>query len=216
MDLAAVVVPVGSDEQPRLDLAESIEHALYAEVGRTRRPRGSNRGAAERRHNRFRNVGDEARNAIAGLNARSPQRICESSDFTPELARADGPMDPVFTVENQRRSIVGAAQQVLGEVEPGAGKEARAGHALEALGDAPAPGPANVREIPDRRPELVGPIQRELIERGVVAQADPPLMLESVSERRDGGRRDAFGRRRPEWGRHSPGLYDPAGAGPGV
>jgi hypothetical protein len=80
----------------------------------------------------------------------------------------------------------------------------------------PALEAADAGEVPERRPERFGPIERELIEGAVVPKADPPLMFQGVPERGDVGGRDALARGRPERRRHSPGLYDPAAAGPGV
>jgi hypothetical protein len=204
--LATIEVPVSGNQNPRLNLPEAIEHALNAEIGRAGRPHGADRGAPERRDHRLRKVGNEPRDAIASLDARPSQGFRKTSGVSSKFARADGPMHLVLAIENQRRAIVVAAQQVLGEVEPGAREEPRAGHAIEALGDVRAFRAANACEIPDRGPERIRPFERELIERGVVAQADPPPVLERVSERRDVGRRDAFGRRSPERSGHSPGL----------
>jgi hypothetical protein len=44
--LAAVVVAVAGDQHLGLDLAEAVEHALHAEVGRAGRPDGAELAAA--------------------------------------------------------------------------------------------------------------------------------------------------------------------------
>src|SRR5262249_21142561 len=45
--LSGVRVRVGRDEDARLDLAEPIQYALHAEIGRARRPRCADRRRAE-------------------------------------------------------------------------------------------------------------------------------------------------------------------------
>ena len=53
MLLAAVPIPVGGDQHLRLDLAEAVEHALHAEIGRAGRPDAADRCGRQRADHRF-------------------------------------------------------------------------------------------------------------------------------------------------------------------
>src|SRR5207237_9202204 len=74
----AVKVAVSGDEHARLDLAESIEHPLHAEVRRTRGPDGADRRGAERRNDGFRHIRYKSRDTIAGTNAHRAERSGEA------------------------------------------------------------------------------------------------------------------------------------------
>ncbi len=83
--LAAVDVALGGDQDARLDLPESIEHPLDAEVRRARRPDRADRRRAEHRDDRLGNVREVRGHAIAGLDTRRPQRRREGRDLGAKL-----------------------------------------------------------------------------------------------------------------------------------
>ena len=155
--LAAVEVAVGGDQHARLDLAEAIEHALHAEVRRARRPDRADRRRAERRDDRLGHVRQVPGDAIAGLDARAPQRRRE-----PRRPRRTAPRSvsvrrrPPSPLKMIAGAVVAPAQQVLGEVQRGVGKEARAGHAVEVVDDARARVAADAAEVPDGRQKSAG------------------------------------------------------------
>ena len=66
MRLAAVAVAVDGEQHLRLDLAEAVEHALHAEIGRAGRPDRAEAGGREHRDDRLRHVRHEAGDAVAG------------------------------------------------------------------------------------------------------------------------------------------------------
>src|SRR5688572_20857602 len=59
--LAIVVIAVAGDEEARLDLAETVEDALLAEIGRAGRPDAAERGDGEESDDRLRHVGHDGR-----------------------------------------------------------------------------------------------------------------------------------------------------------
>ena len=73
--LAVVAVAVGAEQHLGLDLAEAVEHALHAEVGRAARPHGAEARRGEHRGGRFREVGQIAGDAIALADAHVGERL---------------------------------------------------------------------------------------------------------------------------------------------
>ncbi len=74
--LAVVPVAVRRDEDDRLDLAEAVEHALFAEVRRAGRPDGADRGGGEHAGDGLRHVGHHRRDAVALLHAERAGKSC--------------------------------------------------------------------------------------------------------------------------------------------
>ncbi|MCY1238499.1 hypothetical protein D9M72_512400 [compost metagenome] len=73
--LAVIPVAVAGDEQLRRDLAEPIENALLAEIGRAGRPDRPDRGGRQHQRDGFRHVRHHRRDAIARADALRFQRL---------------------------------------------------------------------------------------------------------------------------------------------
>ena len=73
--LGVVVVAVDCDQQPGLDLPEAIDDALSTEVRRARRPHRPQTRRSEHSNDRFRHVGDDGTDTIAGDDARVRHRL---------------------------------------------------------------------------------------------------------------------------------------------
>src|SRR5918992_1927951 len=110
MSLAAVEISVGGDENARFDLPEPVEHALYAEVRRARRPDGADCRGTERRHHRFGQVRKVAGDTIAAPDARGAKRGRESADLGAQLVMADRPGPPILAREDQGGAAAGLAE----------------------------------------------------------------------------------------------------------
>ena len=154
--LAAVEIAVGSDEDARLDLPEAIEHALHAEIRRARRPHRSHRGRAERRDDRFRQIRQVAGDPVARPHADLTKRRRKARHRDVQFSVADRP-ESSFAVEDQRRSVIAAAEHVRGEVEPCIREELRARHLVRIHCDTAAHLAANVRKRPQLAPEICRP-----------------------------------------------------------
>ena len=128
--LAAVPVAVGGEQDLGLDLAEAVEHAAHAEVGRARGPDRAERGRREHRDDGLGAVRQDARDPIARAHADAAQPRGERADLRAQLRERQLAARAVLAGEDQRGRGVVAAQQVLGVVEPRSGEEARAGHAV--------------------------------------------------------------------------------------
>ena len=72
--LAVVVVAVAGDQHLRLDLAEAVEHALHAEVGRAGRPHRADRRRRQHADDALGHVGQDGGDPVAGADARLAQR----------------------------------------------------------------------------------------------------------------------------------------------
>ena len=198
--LAAVAVAVGGEQHLGLDLAEAVEHAAHAEVGRARGPDRAERRRGEHRDDRLGAVRQDAGDAIAGAHAHRAQlrgeRARPARAAPPTRARARAPSSPRKI--SAGRGVV-AAQQVLGVVEPRSGEEARAGHAVV---DQPGRG-RRARRSPRRspRPRARTPRARpptSATDRCSSAKRRPVVSLDARAERAQLRALDARRRRRPE------------------
>src|SRR5574337_2097317 len=121
--LAGIEIAVAGEQHLGLDLAETVKHAVDAEVRRTGGPDGTDTGRREHGNDGFWAVGHEARDAIAWLYSGFFQGIRESGDLAIEFLVSIGNAQMfVFAAKYQRRSFVAVAQQVLGEVKARARK----------------------------------------------------------------------------------------------
>ena len=193
MGLAGVEIAVGGEHHLGRDLAEPVEHALNAEIGRAGGPDGPEARRRQHRRHRLRHVGHEARDPVAGNDAGRLHRLGEARDEIVELAMAEAPADLVLAAEDDGVAVVAPAQQVLGVVEPGLGEELRARHLARVL-DADGAGPLadHAREGPELAPEGFRLGDRPAIEGGHVGLAG---FAAEAGEDRVG---DALGARPPE------------------
>src|SRR5439155_7375309 len=87
--LAVVAVAVGAEEHFRLDLAEALEHAVDAEVGRARGPDDSLGNRGEREHPRLGDVRDERRDAVARAQPERKQGLRGARHVAVEIGIGD-------------------------------------------------------------------------------------------------------------------------------
>ena len=86
-------------------------------------------------------------------------------------ARLTFRLRPILAAEDQRRPGIAPAQQVLGEVEPGLGEPARAGHLLAVGEHGPAPGLGDdAAKLPDLAPERLPVLHRPAVQRRIVVE----------------------------------------------
>ena len=83
MRLAGVVVAVDRDQHLGLDLAEAVDDALHAEIGRAGGPHRAEAGGGEHGDDRLGHVGELRGDAVAGPDAAGGERVAH--------ARAPGP-----------------------------------------------------------------------------------------------------------------------------
>ena len=134
---AAVVHPavppvaVGGEQDHRLELGEPGGGAVGAVVLGAGRPDRADAGGGEERDQRRRGVGEVADHPVTALDAGVAEPLGERRDLGPELRPGRLAGGPVLADGGDGHGVVvagPAAQGVLGVVEPGAGKPARAGH----------------------------------------------------------------------------------------
>jgi len=162
--LAIIVVAVAGYEKLRLDLSETIERALHAEIGRAGRPDRPERGDGQHCGHRLRHVGQHRRHPVADTDPMRNKELLEPRYGRAQLLPAQAALDLVLAPEDDGGVLVRARQQILGEIEPGIGEKPRAGHlvAVEKEGGA-AFIPNDFAEIPKRRPEHFGHADRKCV-----------------------------------------------------
>jgi hypothetical protein len=193
-DLAVVVVAVRTEQHLRLDLAETVEHPLYPEIGGAGRPDRPQGRARQHGHDGLGHVRHETGDPVALADTQIGQRRGGARDQIVKLAVAQAPAHLVLAPEHDGVVIVAAAQQVLGEIEPRLGIEARARHLVAIDQDRPARSfvdhPA---KIPDLFPERLDIVDRPGVEVMVIAEGTAPAFGERHHEMRQVGRSDPLG-----------------------
>ena len=181
-----IAVAVGDEQDLRLDLAEAVEHAAYAEIRRARRPDDALRQRGEREHPGLGHVRDKGRGAIARAQAQLRERLRGARHVAGEVGVAHAALEAALVPEHERVALVAAPEQVLGEIQARVRKPLGAWHLVAVhqhraalfRSDHAAP-------VPDLRPELLGMVHRPLVELGVGIQLELVLAHDMASELRD-------------------------------
>ncbi len=170
--LAAVVVAVAGDQHLGLDLAEAVEHALDAEIGRAGRPHRTDRSGGEHADDALGHVGHDGGHPVADAHAGLAQGLRGARDLGGELAPAHAALDLVLAPEHERVAVaILVLEQVLGEVQARARKEPRARHlvAVDEIGRRTLVAD-HAGEIPQSRPELARVLGRVAMQLLVVGE----------------------------------------------
>ena len=177
-DLAGVPVAVGGDEQLRLDLAEAVEHAVRAEIGRARRPDRADRGGGEHRGDRLGHVRHQRRDAVARRRRRARGSACCSRETRAWRSRQESRgLDLVLAAEDDGVAVVVPARAGSRRSSACAsGKKRRAGHPVA---------------VDEQRPALVADRRRRSPRAGPRRRPDPRPTRHAA--RRSRGRSDRCG-----------------------
>ncbi len=129
--LAIVLVAVGHDQYLGRNLGEAIQDAGFAKIGRAARPYGPHGVGRQKRHHGLRNVGQHRRHAVTRLDA----PLAQPGGHGRHLVFQGGPgyfgEYLPLRLKHHRRVLIGPVpENMLGVVEPGAGKPLRADHIL--------------------------------------------------------------------------------------
>ena len=198
--LAGIIIAIAGDEDLRRDLAEAVEDAALAEVGRARRPDGAERGGGQKTHDRFRHVGNDSANPVAGFDACRGKGAIEARHRRVKLAPAHAALDPVLAAEHQCIPVIGFPQQVFGIVQFGVGKEAGARHLIAVDQHAiAAVFRLHIAEIPQRAPEGVRALDRKTQYIVIGVETQTLAALDPLHEPLEIGRGDAGFTRGPQW-----------------
>ena len=127
--LAGVEVAVSAEKHLRLDLAETVQYSLDAEVRRAGGPGRADADAGQHGDYRLGEVGHKAGYPVSRYDPGLPQGLRQTGYRAIQLGVAQPLRLAFFTLEYDRRPVVAKAQQVFGKVEPGAAEPVRAGHA---------------------------------------------------------------------------------------
>ena len=167
--LAVVEIAVGGEEHARRHLAEAVEHAVDAEVGRARRPRRAEARRREHRHDRLRQVRHEAGDPVTRADAELAQPVGDACHFRAQLAVRQFTACAALVAEHYGAVVVVTREQVLGEIEPRVLEPCGTGHPVAALQH--RRGARRVQhagELHHRRPELLALLDRPAPQCGVV------------------------------------------------
>jgi hypothetical protein len=90
--LGAVAVAVDRQQHDGLDLAQPVDHAAGAELGRARRPDGPEAGGGEERHDRLGDVGQVGGHPVAPADPQPHQTRPAPADLVAQLGHRQ--LDP--------------------------------------------------------------------------------------------------------------------------
>ncbi len=197
-----VAVPVSGDGEQHggFELAEAVDDAALAELGRTRRPRGAEARRGEEGDERLGDVGQVADDAVAWADRQPLQPGPCPADGGGELTERQRDRCPGLRAGDDGDVVGGEApaDDVLGVVEPGAGEPPRTRHrALREHGRGRRRrGDAEV--VPERLPEVLQRGDGPGVQCGEVGNGDAALALQPVHVAADAARVAGVGTGCPE------------------
>ena len=169
--LAGIAIAVDGEEHLGRDLAEAVDNRVGAEIGRGRRPHGTQRSGGQRRRDRLGRIGEQAGDMIADAHAGGRECLLKTRNQIAQLAPGEATGRSVLAAKDDCIRIVGASEQVLGEVQARIGKEAGAGHPLAIFEKPFALVADDAAEIPDEVPEGGTLVDRPGVQRAVIGEA---------------------------------------------
>src|SRR5580704_2087316 len=111
-----IQVTIGSEENLRLDLAESIDDALCSEIGRAGRPDRSDAGGGEHGNHRLGHVGNESGNPIARLYPQFFERRRDSRHGSEQLGVGQRSLKSGLAPKYESQTIIAKPEQVISEL----------------------------------------------------------------------------------------------------
>ena len=132
---AAVTVAIDRQQELGVDLAEAVQHAGMAHVGRAARPDGADAGAGKKGDRGFRNVGQIGHHPVARADAERAQRIGHRRNLIAQFAPGELRQAAQFGTGDDGGRIGGRvigveAKYLLGKIEPGAIEPGCARHSV--------------------------------------------------------------------------------------
>ena len=167
LKLAGIPVGVAGDEEPGFDLAEAVEHALFAEIGRAGGPDGAERGDGEHAGDGLRHVRHHGGDAIALADAERGEGLLEFRDARAQLVPGPAVGYLVLAAEDDGVAGTGLLQEVFREVQPSLGEETRLQHAVAVLERHRALLADRAAFVPHRAPERSPVLHRPGVQRVV-------------------------------------------------
>ena len=191
-------IAVGRQQNAGFDLAEAVEHALHAEIGRGRGDRGPEARRCEHEHDGLGHVGHVTGHPVSRRESQRPQRLGEPRGGVMELRPGQVAADPVLGPEHQRGRVVAAPEEVLGVVQAGVGVPAGPRQAIEVDHHALAPMADDAAEVPHRVPERLRLVDRPAPQRPRGVGPGPAAFVREAREPGHVGRRREVGIRGPQ------------------
>ena len=153
-DPLLVAVGIDGEEHRGLDLTQALGGGGRADVGGAARPEGAESGGSQHAHGRLDQVGHVGGHPVTHAHACGAQGLGHAGHRLVELGVAHAPRRRRLAHEHEGGALVPETQQVLGEVEAGAGEPVRAGEHREVLDRrCEGHGGLDLEELPGRRPE---------------------------------------------------------------
>ena len=194
--LAVVPIAVDREEDFRLDLAETVEHAALAEIGRAGRPDRPERGHRQHERDAFRQVRQHGGDAVAPADAGRAQGLLQAGDCGLQLIPGQAAGRLVLAAEHDGVAAAAPGEQILGKVDARVGKEGRPRHGL-ARGQARALFAHDAAEIPQQIPEGARLRNRPEVEVRIALQGELMPEVRLLHEGHELGGGHAFRPRHP-------------------
>ena len=205
---AAAVAVVGAGEQHGGgDLAETVEHARGAEVGRSGAEHCAEAGRGQHHRVGLGAVGHPGRHPVPRSHPGVDQQLLDPADHVVQLGPGEVDGLAVLAAEDERGVRRRLAQQVPGHVEPGVGQEPGAPHPLAhlrapvlagRLDESFAPIALDVAPVPHRGPELAAVLHRPPVQAGPVRQVQAAALAQPAPEALEVGTGYPLRRGRPQ------------------
>ena len=181
IDVFSSVLIAGTDDQQfGRNLAETVDDAIHAELGRRGRPDRAEAGAGKHGHQCLPGIGHHGSHTVACDDACGLERRLQPRYMGGQLGVGERLAVAILAYGNNGRAVVATAQQVFGEVQGGVGEPLRFGHLWPFTQHLARRGvPAHVeivgKGLPEGGPLFDAPAVQRLVvgELQVVAQVDP-------------------------------------------
>ncbi len=201
--LAGISIAVGAEEQTGLDLPKAIQHSMLAEIRGAGCPRCARADGCQHRHDGFRAIRHEAGYPVPWTNTGRSHGAGDRCDRAVELCTRHLYAVAGFVAIDHDALLTALAQQVFGEVQPGAFEPPRAGHEV-AVGQNGVSGAGgnDIAVGPDLGPEFGRVPDRPRMQCTVVGYLDLEALGDAASECCHPRCRHAFRRRGPHFVAH--------------
>ena len=180
----AVPIAIGRDENLRPDLPEPVEHATAAEIGRRRGVHRADRCGRQRSDVGLGDVRQPGRDDVASLDTCVEECVRDRGYLASQLRPRRDRSGAVFSSKQQSRDVVGAREHRLSDVQRGVREETCIADIRRADERPTALVADDGSEIPDRRPEIAGTVERESLQGWEIRELDVVPARYEVPKRR--------------------------------
>ncbi|MNZ69545.1 hypothetical protein D3C78_878490 [compost metagenome] len=201
--LAGIAVTGAGDQYFRLDLAETVDHTLGAEVRRRTGPDRAQAGGGQHAYQGLPSVGHARRHPVTQADTGCLQALLQTGYMVGEVGITQLLALAIFAKGDHRHGAVATTQQVFGKVQCRVGKPLGIGH-LRAFTQHRAGRLAegDREEVDNGLPEIRTPVDAPLVQGRVVGEGQAVLLIAEAPKGIHAGLADTFGAGLPEYVGH--------------